>query len=409
MTATSPNSGTPANTSARSATAQELIISLQTLTALQTQQLETLDLLTRSLQQLLDRQETLTDSPNPHTTAPYSPGLGDYAPLSTYEPRPEDEFPINAAPSPLRAPIGWLFHTLATQTERVEQTHWERGLDRLADVVDSLGLIRTLGSIGNLALLVALLSWIKGGADRRQAQDYQAWSVISSAAAIEAEYRDITAEDGTTTQRIIVGSSGEGGRTTAIEALYNNHVDLAGLKAPGALLTQLDIGQRGSLGQHSRSCWPALPLGCTPAANLYAADFEGTDLYGSNLQGANLKNANLSYALVSASNLQNTDLSNTIVTGADFTGTTLQGANLHQVDFEDAILVGTVLSGVRNLTDTQLAEAHLCGVQLPKGLETPSDRDCDKIAQLLVDRYGWFSTLEEAQAYIDSVLAPPAP
>ncbi|MGA1264246.1 MAG: pentapeptide repeat-containing protein [Prochlorothrix sp.] len=316
---------------------------------------------------------------------------------------------LTLAPPPSRAPIGWLFHTLATQTERVEQTHWERGLDRLADVVDSLGLIRILGSIGNLALLLALLSWMTGGADRRQAQDYQAWSVISTAAAIEAEYRDVTAADGSVTQQIVVGSSGEGGRTAAIEALHNNNVNLSGLEAPGAMLVGLDLGQRGSFGQDNKDCWPWLPWGCTPNANLYAADLKGADLYGSNLKGANLKNADLSHALMSASNLQNTNLHDAIVTGVDFTGSNLQGADLHQVALQDVILVGTVLSEAQNLTDAQLDGAYLCKTQLPTGLETPRDRDCDKIAQLLVDRYGWFSTIEEAQAYLDSVPNPTEP
>ncbi|MBE9114041.1 pentapeptide repeat-containing protein [Nodosilinea sp. LEGE 07298] len=174
-------------------------------------------------------------------------------------------------------------------------------------------------------------------------------------------------------------------------------------------------------------------------ANLCGANLISTDLSGANLSGANLSGANLSGADLSSTNLSGADLSSTNLSGANLncaelryanlsgadlryanlSGADLRQANLSGADlncallvdanFSDANLSGALLffinsRDVQNLEPLQLEAKHspfLCNAALPAYASRPDvnpNRDCDRIPQLLSDRYD--ISLEEAQEIV---------
>jgi hypothetical protein len=100
------------------------------------------------------------------------------------------------------------------------------------------------------------------------------------------------------------------------------------------------------------------------SANLSGAQLFGADLSGANLSAANLSGANLNFANLSGANLSVANLSNANVIGAN-----LSNANVISANLSEASLRFAILSGAKNLTQTQLDSA--CGdanTKLPEGL-----------------------------------------
>ncbi|MGA1602887.1 MAG: pentapeptide repeat-containing protein [Prochlorothrix sp.] len=201
-----------------------------------------------------------------------------------------------------------------------------------------------------------------------------------------------------------VGSSGEGGRTAAIEELYEDRQSLAGLNAPQAYLPFLNLssryrclptefltlnfsalntqaplmvrtpiqivgGQGWSLGQTLQLQCP-LTRGRVQAdlakanleeaylggANFAWANMVGIFLKGAALAGVDLTGANLRHAHLQGVFLGGEDLEGNYLGGADLDHAKLQGANLreayfeltqlNQTNFEDAILHRSIFFGV---------------------------------------------------------------
>ena len=98
------------------------------------------------------------------------------------------------------------------------------------------------------------------------------------------------------------------------------------------------------------------------------------------LSDAVLVSANLSYANFSSADLSNADLSSAVLTSAVFS---------------NAILLATDFRNSRNLTPEQFTAENppvICHVALPQHILDAGidpDRDCDRIAQVLSDRYFW--------------------
>ncbi len=155
-------------------------------------------------------------------------------------------------------------------------------------------------------------------------------------------------------------------------------------------------------------------------ADLINANLSGADLSGANLSGADLINANLSGANLSGANLRYANLSGVNLRYANLSGANLKYANLSDADLNctllsDANLSDANLSGallffvnsrqVQNLEPLQLQAQHkpfLCNVALPSYSHQPKvnpNRDCDRIPQLLSDRYN--ISLEEAQGIVN--------
>ncbi len=106
--------------------------------------------------------------------------------------------------------------------------------------------------------------------------------------------------------------------------------------------------------------------------NLVAADLSSADLRSANLRDANLSSAFLRYA-----------------------------------DLRYALFLATDLRTTKELTKKQLEGENppvICNSPLPEGIEIEGgkDRDCDKLAAILHERYSWeFSSLEEAEQYLE--------
>lgn len=162
-------------------------------------------------------------------------------------------------------------------------------------------------------------------------------------------------------------------------------------------------------------------------ANLEGADLSAANLEGANLEGANLSDAELKYVNLSSTNLNSANLSKSLFLNADFSSANLSGADLRDTelkyvnfsranltdanfssaDLSEAILLVTDLSTAKNLASDQLAgenPPYLCKVNLPPSIQVDGNRDCEKLPQVLRDRYPErFKTLEEAKAYVDEL------
>ena len=135
-------------------------------------------------------------------------------------------------------------------------------------------------------------------------------------------------------------------------------------------------------------------------ADLINANLSGTNLSGANLRYANLSGVNLRYANLSSANLKYANLSD-----ADLNCTLLSDANLSDANLSGALLFFVNSREVQNLEPLQLQAQHkpfLCNVALPSYSHQPKvnpNRDCDRIPQLLSDRYN--ISLEEAQGIVN--------
>lgn len=167
-----------------------------------------------------------------------------------------------------------------------------------------------------IALVVAVILYIKGAPDRKAQTHYEAWRVIDTAAAANV----------TTSYA----------RYRALQDLHRDGISLQWLEAPQANLSGI-----------------SLPRANLQACNLAAANLENANLRGANLQGANLAGANLSQAdlvgsdLTSA-NLQSTNLRGTVLWKAklwetDFSNAEMRWAEVHKEQLEGAKLHQTIL------------------------------------------------------------------
>ena len=145
-------------------------------------------------------------------------------------------------------------------------------------------------------------------------------------------------------------------------------------------------------------------------ADLSGADFCGANLISANLDGANLSGAKLRYANLSGANLRFANLSGADLRCANLSDTNLNCALLRKANLSNANLSGALLflinsRAVLNLEPLQLKtkpSPFLCNVALPAYSHQASvnpNRDCDRIPQLLSDRYD--ISLEEAQGIVD--------
>lgn len=96
------------------------------------------------------------------------------------------------------------------------------------------------------------------------------------------------------------------------------------------------------------------------------SDFDDANLWKANLRGTYLEGVQLQNALLIEANLQ----------GARLVNVNLQGAYLKDANLRGAEFTGADLSGVKGMTEDQLAEAILCKTILPKYLAMDGNRDC---------------------------------
>ncbi|MEQ8968922.1 MAG: pentapeptide repeat-containing protein [Coleofasciculus sp. C1-SOL-03] len=182
-----------------------------------------------------------------------------------------------------------------------------------------------------------------------------------------------------------------------------SRTDLSGADLSGADLINANLSG-------AEFCGADLINANLSGANLKYANLSGADLINANLSGANLSGANLRYANLSGANLRYTNLSGANLkyanlSDADLNCTLLSDANLSDANLSGALLFFVNSREVQNLEPLQLQAQHkpfLCNVALPSYSHQPKlnpNRDCDRIPQLLSDRYN--ISLEEAQGIVN--------
>jgi len=151
-------------------------------------------------------------------------------------------------------------------------------------------------------------------------------------------------------------------------------------------------------------------------ANLSEANLRNANLSEANLSKANLNKANLSEANLSKANLNKANLNKANLYDANLSEANLSEANLRNANFHvgscaifkcklsNAILLATDLREVEAGNEDLDGENSplLCNTALPKGVNTNPNRDCDRMPQVLLERYPKdFKNLAEAKAFVD--------
>ena len=241
-----------------------------------------------------------------------------------------------------------------------EGTFLERTLENFEFLLQKLAFFTILGILGQLAFIVAVVSFVFGEDVRRNNEVFAAWTTITTAH----------------------GQSGSGGRKRAIEFLNSRpfrfpwigltidffgegreckrkfvfgrrwkRETLAGLSVPGAYLAEINL------------CDADLGEANLQDAYLWAANLQDADLEEANLQDADLGKANLQDADLGKANLQDADLGQANLQDADLGQANLQDAYLRGANLQDAYLRGANLQdadlGQANLQDAYLEEANL--------------------------------------------------
>ena len=178
---------------------------------------------------------------------------------------------------------------------------------------------------------------------------------------------------------------------------------LIGAELCGANLSNANLSRAGLIGADLNGA--DLSGANLSGANLSGADLIRADLSGADLSGANLRYANLSGANLRYTNFSRANLSHANLSGADLNCALLTDANLSDANLSGALLFFINSREVQNLEPLQLKakpSPFLCNVALPAYSQQPEvnpNRDCDRIPQLLSDRYD--ISLEEAQGIVD--------
>ena len=142
-------------------------------------------------------------------------------------------------------------------------------------------------------------------------------------------------------------------------------------------------------------------------ANLSKTNLSEAKLRKANLSGANLSGSNLSGAELTEADLSSTNLYKANFSEADLSNANLSNANLSNADLHEAILLATDLRTSKSLTKDHLEGDRtplICNVALPQDMNAvvDSNRDCDCLPQILVNRYPQhFASLEEAEIVVN--------
>ena len=212
-----------------------------------------------------------------------------------------------------------------------EATPIEKLLEDVEFFLKNAALLEIINLVANVTIIISLGTWLATEKQRRNAEIYQAWQVITAAH----------------------DQSGDGGRIEALEFLNSEPSrfpwfwikwekrSLRGLSVPKAFLYEIELQEAD------------LMLANFQKAILGKANLQKATLLLTNLQEAILKEANLQEANLFQTNLQKAFLEKANLQKAFLFQTNLQGAFLVQTNLQEAFLVQT------NLQEAFLKEANL--------------------------------------------------
>ena len=232
----------------------------------------------------------------------------------------------------------------------------ERCLERALAWLQRAALLEILALLGNLGLILAVLTYFGTEKQRRDAEVYNAWQTITSAH----------------------GQKGNGGRIRALEFLNRSpgahwrrrtfpfcwetkdswEVEAsreAAMSLEAIAIPEVKTVRRGI-------CW------LWPQESLQGLDVAGAHLVGVELPGAYLVEAKLAGATLEGANLAGAYLVEVKLTGATLEGANLAGAYLREAKLTEAELVHANLTGSHlrdaNLEGAELVRANLTGATL---------------------------------------------
>ena len=260
---------------------------------------------------------------------------------------------------------------------KVEKAVWEP----LLAWADNQALLSLLGIIGNIGIIIAVITFVSTEKQRRDAEVLNAWQTLTSAHE----------------------QSGSGGRKRALEFLNaspgaNWRRKFPWFCAPHPVCTwpaesldginlsadndpQVEQGEETDEEQHRERPRRVYLRGIQlPGASLFQANLQGAHLRKANLQDASLREANLERAYLEdanlaeanlqEANLQGASLIRANLAGAGLVIGNLQGASLREANLQGANLEGANLQGANlegaNLQEASLESVNLAGADLPR-------------------------------------------
>jgi uncharacterized protein YjbI with pentapeptide repeats len=277
----------------------------------------------------------------------------------------------------------------------------EQRLEKVLHWLRNMALLEILGIVGNVGLIIAVVTYIGSEKQRRNAEVLNAWQTLTSA----------------------YEQSGSGGRIQALEFLNASPganwrrkfpwvcaphplcvwpaESLAGInlavESTEIKLSTEEETDSSKTEQRLSGVYLAtiqLPNAFLQGANfegafLQGANLEGAFLWGANLEGAFLFTANLEGAFLGSANLEGAELGGANLVGAKLGGANLEGAflsnanlegaSLSNANLEGAFLGSANLEGAKHLETEQVTNAMLCFTKLPPDIGIPPNRDCAKL------------------------------
>ncbi|NEP57739.1 MAG: hypothetical protein F6K31_12060 [Symploca sp. SIO2G7] len=93
------------------------------------------------------------------------------------------------------------------------------------------------------------------------------------------------------------------------------------------------------------------------------------------------------------------------MTSSNLEGAILIQANmpeteLNNINLDEALLLDTILTNAKNLQASQLDQAYICGVQLPRYLNIEPNRNCEEVELMLAKEYAWLKNQAAARKFI---------
>ena len=265
-----------------------------------------------------------------------------------------------------------------------------------------------IGFAGNVGLIIAVITYVGSEKQRRNAEVLNAWQTLTSAH----------------------GQAGSGGRIQALEFLNASPganwrrkfpwfcaplplctwtpeslagIDLSVEPADTADIAEAEPADTAEVDKESTSEESGDVAAIGQENPSVAVVFQTNETPGRvYLAGIQLPKADLVLA-----NLQDADLVLANLQDADLTSANLQDAYLESANLKGSIFLATDLRITRNLIQQVLENDNsplICNSPLPEGIEIEGgkDRDCDKLADVLLSRYPRrFRSLESAEEYVN--------
>jgi len=345
------------------------------------------------------------------------------------------------------------------RVDAIESSWVEAALEGLVNDLQNLAVIDLLNIVASLSLISTAIGFFSEADERQKQKHYQAWQMINSAvgqtheAGRGAAIADLHVDGVSLTgldinnatienldlsplcfvlgwhvpdpicglkQQIFsqqteeLSNSDAQENTFKLEIVSEQTAELMSANFQKVNLTESDLEeaflalsnfQEAILGENNLQ-----------GADLLKSNLQKARLIANNLQGADLLQSNLQKAHLIANNLQGADLSQSNLQEAIVIANNLQGADLSDTDLDNALLINMDLRTVTGLVQEQLEGDNppfICNTPVPEPFGIDKDRDCDKLAQALLENFPeqedededpWsFSSLEKAEEFIQGL------